>query len=235
MRPRSWCSATRASSLSTMTGLRSSRPHDQVLRNHTDGSTCSVGLVGTGVADPHPDTDVVGGCLGVVDGDVPVAVVVEDAGVEELELGVLPAAGAVLGDQAFVRELALRVDVGPAHPGVGRRRVQVPPQLLGVLAVVALVPGQPEDPLLQDRIGPVPERQGEAQPLLVVAQPGQAVLVPAVGAGAGVIVGQVPPRVAVRRCSPLGPCPRPAPTGRAPTASTPARRRSGEPARCSRS
>ena len=54
------------------------------------------GLVRAGVADPHADADVVGAGLGVVDGDVPVAIVVEDAGVEQLELGVVPAAGPVL-------------------------------------------------------------------------------------------------------------------------------------------
>ncbi len=152
------------------------------------------GFVRAGVADPHADADVVGAGLGIVDGDVPVAVVVQDAGVQQLELGVVPAAGPVLAQQPLVRELPLWVEVGPAHPRVRRRRVQVPPQLLGVLAVVALVAGEAEDPFLQDRIGSVPEREGEAQPLLVVAHPCEAVLVPAVGAGSGVVVGQVLPR-----------------------------------------
>ena len=57
--------------------------------------------------------------------------------------------------------------------------------------------GQPEEPLLEDRVAPVPQRERQAQPLLDVAEAGQAVLAPAVGAGAGMIVREVGPRVAV--------------------------------------
>jgi hypothetical protein len=44
--------------------------------------------------------------------------------------------------------------------------------VLGVLAVVALLAGQPEDALFQDRVAPVPQGQPQAQPLLDVAEPG---------------------------------------------------------------
>src|SRR4029079_8373415 len=87
----------------------------------------------------------------------------------------------------------LGVRVAPPHPRVGGRRVEVPPILLGVLAVVALVPGQAEDPLLQDRVAAVPEGPAEAQPLVLVADGAEAVLAPAVGARPGVIVGEVLP------------------------------------------
>ena len=80
---------------------------------------------------------------------------------------------------------------------MARDRVEVPPVLLDVLAVIALSPGQPEGPLLQDRVAPVPQRQAQAQPLLDVTEPGQAVLAPAVGAGPGLVVRQVVPRLAV--------------------------------------
>jgi hypothetical protein len=56
--------------------------------------------------------------LRVVDLDYPVAIVVEDARVEELVLGIGLAAAAVLGDQVRVRELALRIVVSPAIPRV---------------------------------------------------------------------------------------------------------------------
>ncbi len=153
--------------------------------------------VGAGVAHRDPHADVRRAGLGVVDRDVPVAVLVEQARVEQLVLALVPAAGAVDLEQLLVGELTLRVHVAPAHPRVRRGRVEVPPVLLGVLAVVALVPGQPEDALLQDRVAPVPEGERQTQQLLVVADAAQAVLAPAIGARPRLVVGEVRPRLAV--------------------------------------
>src|SRR5438105_14561798 len=72
---------------------------------------------------------------------------------------------------------------------MGRGRVEVPPVLLGVLAVVALVAGQPEDALLEDRVLTVPQGEGDAEELAVVADAGQPILVPAEGARSRVVVG----------------------------------------------
>ena len=80
-----------------------------------------------------------------------------------------------------------------------RRRVEVPVGLLDVLAVVALVAAQAEQALLENRVDAVPEGDREVQPALVVADPQQAVLAPAVRTRAGVIVGQVLPCRPVRR------------------------------------
>src|SRR5262249_47734963 len=85
----------------------------------------------------------------------------------------------------------------PPVPGVAGDGIQVPPVLLDVLAVVALRAGQPERAFLQDRVPPVPQRQAQAQPLVDVAEPGQAVFPPPVGPGPRVIMRQVIPRVAV--------------------------------------
>src|SRR5262249_48803535 len=74
--------------------------------------------------------------------------------------------------------------------------VEVEVVLLDVLAVIALGVGKPEEALLEDRVLPFPQGQGEAQPLLVVAEAGQAVLAPAVGAGPGLVVTEVVPGVA---------------------------------------
>ena len=144
--------------------------------------------------DPHQD--VVVRRLGVLDHDVEVAVVVEDAGVEQLVLEVLLAAAAVRGHQVLVGERPLRILVEALQVGVRRRRVEVEPVLLGVLAVVALAVGEPEHPLLEDRVGAVPERQRQAQSLLRVADPGDAVLAPAVRARARLVVVQEVPGVA---------------------------------------
>ncbi len=75
-----------------------------------------------------------------------------------------------------------------------RRAVQVVVELLDVLAVVTLQAGEPKQPVLQDRIAPIPKRQCEAQPLMPVADPGDSVLVPPVGPGSRVIVRKVVPR-----------------------------------------
>ena len=80
---------------------------------------------------------------------------------------------------------------------MGRRAVEVEVVLLDVLAVVALAVGQAEEPLLEDRVLAVPQGQGEAEPLLVVGDAGDAVLAPAIGARAGLVVGEVVPGVAV--------------------------------------
>src|SRR5262249_19936970 len=83
------------------------------------------------------------------------------------------------------------------HVGVGRGAVEVEVVFLHVLAVVALGIGEAEGALLDDRIDAVPEGEGKAEPLLVVRDAEEAVLAPAVGAGAGVIVGEIVPGAAV--------------------------------------
>src|SRR5262249_10181428 len=134
------------------------------------------------------------GGLGVVDLDHPVPVVVEHAGVDQLELRVLPAPLAVLDVELGVRKLGLRVVVSPAHPRVRRRGVQVPPVLLDILAVVAPIAAHPEHAFLDDRVPAVPQRQAEAERLPVVADAGHAILAPAVDPRPGVVVGKVVPR-----------------------------------------
>ena len=101
----------------------------------------------------------------------------------------------------------LRVLVEVPHVGVRGRVVDVEVVLLHVLAVVPLGVGEAEHPLLQDRVLAVPQGERQTQVLAVVADPGDAVLTPAVGARAGLIVSEVVPGVAVLRCSPLGRCP----------------------------
>jgi len=48
--------------------------------------------------------------------------------------------------------------------------------------MVAFGTGQAEQPLLKDRVVPVPQRDGKTQPAAVVADAEQAVLAPAIGA-----------------------------------------------------
>src|SRR6266849_4827868 len=134
-----------------------------------------------------------------------------DTGVEHLVLRIEPGAPGVAFDEVAVGEGGLRVEVAPPHPRMGGRRVEEEPVLLGILAVVSLRAGEAEHALLHDGVGAVPEGEREAEELVVVADAGHAVLVPAVGAGAGMVMGEPRPGVAVsavvlpdRPPSPLG-------------------------------
>src|SRR5713101_4567360 len=64
--------------------------------------------------------------------------------------------------------------------------------------MVAFFIRQAEQPLLEDWIAPVPQRDRQAQELPVIAKTGDAVLAPAIGTAARSIVGEIIPRGAVR-------------------------------------
>ena len=80
-----------------------------------------------------------------------------------------------------------------------RRRIEVIIQFLNVLAVIAFAACEAEEALLYDRIVAIPKRQRKADSLVTVADAGDAVLVPTIGARAGMIVRKIVPRRAVRR------------------------------------
>ena len=155
------------------------------------------GGFGSPIGHRDPDPDIRWCCLGVLHHDIEVAVVVEYTGIDQLVLeGVSPAAGVGL-HQVVIWKRSLRVAVQEAQVGVGRRRVEVVVVLLGILAVVALAVGQTEYALLENGIVAVPQRDGEAQPQVIVRYAGQAVLSPVVGTRPSLIVREVTPRIAV--------------------------------------
>src|ERR1700732_3866017 len=80
---------------------------------------------------------------------------------------------------------------------MGRRAIEVEIVFLDVPTVVAFAVGQAEQPLLQDRVLAIPQRNSKAQPLVVVADPSKAVLAPVISPRAGLIVGEIVPRIAV--------------------------------------
>ncbi len=157
------------------------------------GRRSSVAASGPRLNARDPDQDVVGRRLRVFDEDVEVAVIVEDAGVEQLVLGVRARAPLVLGHEIRVRKRPLRILVQVFHVRVAGKVVEVEVVFLDVLAVIALVAGQPEHPLLEERIGAVPQREREAQVLRVVGNAGNAVLAPAVRARSRVLVRKIFP------------------------------------------
>ena len=178
-------------------GLRLAQAPRPVVAEPERRQDVKLGRIAPRVADRNPDRDVVRRLLREVGRDLPVTRV-EDPAVEELELGVGAPPTRVLGQQTVIRKGGLRVEVAPAHPGVGRSRIEIEPVLLDVLSVIPFVAVEPEEPLFQDRVGAVPESQAEAEELAVVAEAGQSVLVPAVDAGAGMVVREEIPGRAVR-------------------------------------
>src|SRR5580700_1218218 len=76
--------------------------------------------------------------------------------------------------------------------------IEVVVVFLDVLTVVAFAIGETEKPLFQDRVFFVPQGEGEAQPLLLVADSGQAIFAPAIRAAASVVMGKVVPCIASR-------------------------------------
>src|ERR1700733_11783086 len=78
-----------------------------------------------------------------------------------------------------------------------RRTVDVEVVFLDIFAVVRFVVGEAEHALLQDRVALVPQRQREAQNLLLVAHTAESILAPFVGARARLVMREVIPGVAV--------------------------------------
>src|SRR5688500_15574913 len=81
---------------------------------------------------------------------------------------------------------------------MGRRRVEVIVQLFYVFAVVAFAVREAEEPLFEDRIFFIPEREGEAEPLLAIAESSETVFAPTICAAAGVFVRKIFPGIAMR-------------------------------------
>ena len=115
----------------------------------------------------------------------------------QLVLGLELGAAGVLRDELVIREGGLRVVVAPAQPRARRDRVEVPPVLLGILAVVALAVRQAEDPLLEDGVAPVPQRERQAHPAEDVRVAREPLLVPAVRPRPRVVVRERRPGIAV--------------------------------------
>ncbi len=149
------------------------------------------------VFDGNAHHDIVGRVLRILDNDIEIAVVVEHAGIEDFIFRLISAAPPVFLDQLLVGVRVMRILVQHLHVRMSRRAVEIEVQLLYVLAVIALLIRQSKEPLLDDRIMPVPERERHAPVERVVAESGDPVFTPTVHAAARVIVREVVPRRAV--------------------------------------
>ena len=146
--------------------------------------------------------------LGVFHLDVEVAILIEQPGVDQLEFA-LARAFPVARSRRSATDMGMLPVAACRASGVSvaRNRIEIVIKLLDVFAMVALLIGQAEQPLLQDRVASVPERKREAEQLPVVGEPGDAVLAPAIGPAARLIVRRDNPRRCRLGCSPRAPCP----------------------------
>src|ERR1700681_4161322 len=93
---------------------------------------------GTAIEGLDTDAEIFRRRLGILDENVEVALLVENAGVEQFEFETLPRSTLVFLDQQGVRKLRLRILVKELHVRVRRRIIQMKVVLLDVLAVIAL-------------------------------------------------------------------------------------------------
>ena len=174
-----------------------------VCRSRT--SYCETRASAAGAASPpraaivNADLDqhIFGRCLGVLNENIEVAVLIEDAGVDQFVFRLAAAAFAIGRDEIVVRICRLRILVKILHVRMRRRAVEVVVVLLHILAMIAFAVGQAEEPFLEDRILAVPQGERKTEPLLVVRNAGKAVLAPAVGARSGLIVAEIVPGIAI--------------------------------------
>ncbi len=150
------------------------------------------------VRDGDADENIVRISFGVFREDIEVPVFIKCARIEKLELRLLPVAALVFLSQPGIRKLCLRVFVKRLHVGVRGRRIQVEVALLDVLAVIGIRPANSEQPLFQNGIAAVPQRQREAHASLAIANAEQAVFAPAIGAAARMIVREIRPATPIR-------------------------------------
>ena len=135
--------------------------------------------------------------FGVLDLNVEGAVLRERIRVPNLKLTLHLRARAALGDQFFVGKTRLRIAIDHPHETVRWRAIDVPIKFLHVLAVISFRAAHAENPLLQERIAFIPKCERKTEPAFVIRNAADAVLVPAIRAGARVIVRKIIPGVAV--------------------------------------
>ena len=149
------------------------------------------------IAHANLDQNIGWRLLGVFHENIEVTILVENAGINQLVLRFGATAPPVRLNEITIRKFILRIFVEHLHIRVGRRTVDVEVVLLHIFAVVPLAVGQAEHTLFEYGILPIPQSKGKAQTLLFVAEAGDAILAPVIGARARLIVGKVAPSVAV--------------------------------------
>src|SRR5438874_6215848 len=110
------------------------------------------GILWSAIKGFHANANIFGTGLGILNEDVEVAVIVEDAGIQQLIFHSAAVAPAVLLDQLTIRKFSLRILVQHLHVAVGGSVIQVEVILFYIFTVIALAGVQTKHPLFQDRI-----------------------------------------------------------------------------------
>jgi hypothetical protein len=152
------------------------------------GQDVDLGGLVAPVEHSHPHHDIVNRGLGILDGDIEVAIVVEHACVQKFVFELVATAAPVGVYQIVVGEGGVRVLIEEALVGVGRGGVEVEVVLLHVLAMIAFAVREAKEALLENGVLAVPHGQGQAQQLLIVGEACDPVLSPPVGARTRLIV-----------------------------------------------
>ena len=134
--------------------------------------------------------------LGVLRGDIEITPILKRVGIGNFKLAVQPATLARFLQQLLIRKRSLRILIQRLHIGMCGRGIQVVIQLFYIFPMVPFRPGQPEEPLLQNRVLPIPKRQRKAQPPFAIADTEQAIFAPAIRPAARMIVRQIAPALA---------------------------------------
>ncbi len=132
-------------------------------------------------------------------GDIEVSAFVKNAHVREFQLRTFPSEPLIFHPDRGVGKRRMWIFVEDAGVGMGRRGIEIVITFLHVLAVIALVSAEPEKPFFENRVISVPKRGGETKVAVAVRPAIQAVLAPAVGAAAGVVMREIRPAIAVFR------------------------------------
>ena len=154
-------------------------------------------LLGPPIADQNADGDVLRCQFGVLHRHIEIAILGEDPSVQQFEFRLVAAPATVFCHKPFVGIGGLGVLVEGFEIGVGGSAVEIEIVFLHVLAMIALIAGEAEQTLLEDRIVSIPQRQRETEQLLIVTEAQQPVLAPAVGPRARLIMGEVVPGGAI--------------------------------------
>src|SRR6516164_1061033 len=130
--------------------------------------------------DPHQN--VLRIRLRILDEKIEIAAFAKGSGINQLVFGFLFSPASIFLSELRIRKCILRVFVESFQVGMGWSRIKVVIDFLDIFPVVSLAVRQAEQSFLQDRVFSVPDRKGQANALMSVAESADTILTPAIGA-----------------------------------------------------
>src|SRR5277367_1562223 len=146
----------------------------------------------------NPHQHIIDSRLSVFDEHVEISILIEYPGVEQFVFRGIDSVLSILGAELRIGISRLRILVKHFQVRMRGGCIQVVVELFDVLTVIAFTVGQTEQTLFENGITLVPQSQGEAERLLIVRKPRNAVLAPPISSAAGMIVRKIFPSVSMR-------------------------------------